>query len=164
MSEKHNHKIRAELFMSILVRHGAIVLLVAALAFMPACSVLDGAAPGPRDRRAKTGDARCFETFGKVKRYLHKQGTPQTSRWQWHHIVGQHKDNIANFGAYDLHCTDNLVYLHPDKHIEINRHYALAHPWTGKQNLRQWLTDKSFDDQFEYGLKVLKKFGVSYGY
>ena len=152
--------------MSLTVRYIAVALLaVSVAACMAACNVLDEAANlGPRDRRAKTGDARCFESFGKVKRYLHKQGVPEKSKWQWHHIVGQHKQNIADFGAYDLHCTDNLVYISPEKHIEINRHYASKQPWTGKKNLREWLTHKSFDEPFEHGLKVLKEFDVKYGY
>ena len=116
---------------------------------------------GPKKRRAKQGDVHCFSSFGKVKREMHRRGTPKRQGWQWHHIVGQNKLNIATYEAYDLHCTDNLIYVDQATHIKITTHYNKGHRFTGGQQLYKWLAAKSFDDQYEYGRKILKRHGFS---
>lgn len=115
---------------------------------------------GPENRRSKQGDVHCYSSFGKLKRAMHKRGTPKKTNWAWHHIVGQNKINVGTFGARDLHCTDNIVYIDRPTHIKITTFYNRGHQWTGGRPLYEWLAAQSFDEQYEYGLKVLKDHGI----
>lgn len=91
--------------MNLTIRYITAALLVTSVAAcMASCNVLDEVTnPGPRDRRAKTEDARGFESFGKVKRYLHKQGFPKN-----------HMDTDALLQAYRLHAQQFGEAIEPD--------------------------------------------------
>lgn len=135
-----------------------LVLPFALLMAVVGCNVLDEMDKGPRDRRAKTGDARCFDSFERAKAYMHKHGTSRQSGWQWHHIVGQHSANKAKFGGHDLHCSDNLVYVSRERHKKLNSYYMRKHDFTGGKRFYQWLSPMSFDEQYRRGQEVLRRF------
>ncbi len=114
---------------------------------------------GPRQRSTKAVGVRCFESFSGFKRAMEKEGKSRRHDGkQWHHIVPQHSANRAKFGQYDLHCTDNLVYLEKAMHKRLNAHYSRKLQWTGNKTVRDWLKPKSFDEQYDYGQKMLRKF------
>ncbi len=88
-----------------------------------------------------------------------KEGkSQQNDHKQWHHIVPQHAANRAKFGAYDLHCTDNLTYIFKSIHQQLNNHYSQKLDWANNKTVRDWLKPKSFDEQYDYGEKMLRKF------
>jgi len=144
-------------------QHARMLALLLAVLFtaVAGCSLLEelDEETGPVGRRAKTGDARCFDTFYKVKKYMHEHGTIKQAGYEWHHIVGQHKANVARFGARNLHCTDNLVYLPLGLHKRISRYYARKHDFTDDKQLYAWLAREDFDEQYRYGREVLERFG-----
>lgn len=122
------------------------------------CNAFDelelGGQSGPYNRGARRSNARCFDTFDQFKAAMEKAGkSKRGDGMEWHHIVPQHADNVARFGAHDLHCTDNLVYIESAIHHRINGHYSSKHP-SGKL-VRDWLKTQSFDAQYDYGIDML---------
>ena len=82
--------------------------------------------------------------------------------YAWHHIVEQSKEGV--FGAKKIHNTNNLVLLEHGKgkiHNKISGYYSSKQPFTGGKTVRDWLKDKSFDEQHKFGIKVMKQFGWS---
>jgi hypothetical protein len=118
---------------------------------------------GPRERAARGENVRCFESFGKFKRAMAKKGQKSVKgNSEWHHIVGQHRHNVAKFGAYDLHCTDNVILLKHKDHTAVNGYYTERREELGRMSLRDWLKPKDFDEQYKYGLKVLKELNIQW--
>ena len=46
-------------------------------------------------------------------------------------------------------------------HEKISAHYSRKFEWTNGLKLRDWLAKKSFEEQFEYGVDIIKQFGGS---
>jgi hypothetical protein len=79
---------------------------------------------------------------------------------QWHHVVEQTGSNAARFGQRALHNTVNLIKVSTEKHRLISAHYSSKPAFTGGLTVREWLAKKSYKEQYEYGLKVLREVGV----
>ena len=61
------------------------------------------------------------------------------------------------------HCNvNNIISVSKDVHNKITGHYnTTTFDFTAKgQSVRDWLAGNSFQFQYEYGLKVLRDFGV----
>jgi hypothetical protein len=81
----------------------------------------------------------------------------------WHHIVEQTPGNVERFGAEVIHNTDNLVKLPHGPgliHNQISGFYSSKQPFTGGLIVRDWLAPQSFEEQFEFGQRVLQQFGA----
>ena len=131
---------------------------IALLSLIVSCgidSILDDDASRPRKRPAMRSDTRCYDSF---RQFKNTHGNAGKDR-EWHHIVGQHSKNKGTFGEHDLHCTDNLISLPESVHHQINGHYNTKPDWAGGDNVRNWLAKKTFAEQYEYGIKLLKKYG-----
>ena len=122
-----------------------------------ACSFLED---GPDGRRAKEDEVQCFQTFEAAKKAMHAAGEPKLPTHQWHHIVGQHKANIARFGARNIHCTDNLVYIPKTTHQAISGHYVSKTRRSKDKRVYEWLAEQDFDQQYEYGVAILIEYGI----
>ena len=113
---------------------------------------------GPRKRAARLENVRCFESYGKFKRAMGKQGLRSLGGTsEWHHIAGQHNENKDKFGEYDLHCTDNIILLEKTVHTEINGYYSRSREELGEKSFRNWLKPMSFDEQYVHGIKALEE-------
>jgi len=80
----------------------------------------------------------------------------------WHHIVEQTPSNVKKFGAEAIHNLDNVVKVPHGKgslHSKLSAFYSQKQSFTGGQTVRQWLSSKSFDEQMEFGLDQLRRFG-----
>lgn len=108
-----------------------------------------------------SADVRCFDTFGKFKRAMIKEGRKKRLGYQWHHIVAQHADNKRKFKERNLHCTDNLVYLSTEDHEKLNGRYSRKEDELGR-SLRDELRGKEFWIQYEAGCQVMKEENVTY--
>lgn len=70
--------------------------------------------------------------------------------------------NVAKFGNQAIHNTENLMKLEHGAgsiHSKVSGYYSSKQPFTGGQTVRQWIGQKSFQEQYDYGLKILKQFG-----
>ncbi len=101
-------------------------------------------------------------------RYLGRAGDGKA----WHHVVEQSQANVRRFGAETIHNTANVIAL-PDKAGELHRRISGIHAvlhfgcecafYSSKQwfseghKVRMWLSQKSFQEQFEFGMKHLKR-------
>ena len=80
----------------------------------------------------------------------------------WHHIVEQTPSNIIKFGNEAIHNTDNLMVLEHGAgsiHAKISGYYSSIQPFTGGVTVRQWLSTQDFQEQYDFGIQILKKFG-----
>lgn len=70
--------------------------------------------------------------------------------------------NIAKFGVNKIHNINNLIKLPHGKgtiHAQISGFYSSIQRFTNGKRVRDWLSNKNFDGQFNYGLEKLKDFG-----
>ena len=107
-----------------------------------------------------------YSSFEQAKKALGSAGTDKA----WHHIVEQHSDNIAKFGAENIHNTGNLVKVpsgyQGSLHSKITGFYkSKQFEITGSttQSVRQWLSTQSFDFQYKFGVEKLLQFAKELG-
>jgi hypothetical protein len=103
-----------------------------------------------------------FQTFGEFKRTMGVAG----SGLAWHHhIVGQTTSNLQRFGAEAIHNTGNLIRLEHGTgsiHQEITNLYNSVQPeisGTNTLTVRAWIGTKSFEEQQDFGIRVIRAFG-----
>ena len=114
--------------------------------------------PGTGAAIEETIAANRFRSFSAIKRFIGAAGEGKA----WHHIVEQGGTNIAKFGADVIHNVKNLIKLPHGKgsiHAKISGYYSSKRPFTNGLTVRQWLSTQSYEAQFEFGIKILKKFG-----
>jgi hypothetical protein len=93
-----------------------------------------------------------FKTFRAFKRMMGAAGDGK----HWHHIVEQTKSNVARFGGQALHNTVNLIKLDAPTHAKISAFYSSKQAFTGGLTVREWLSKKSFKEQYELGQKFMQ--------
>ncbi len=76
---------------------------------------------------------------------------------QWHHIVEQ--SQIGQFGAEAINSPGNVTTVSTLDHIRISAYYSSKTEFTGGLTVRQWLKGQSWEEQYGFGVSVLKKFG-----
>jgi hypothetical protein len=100
---------------------------------------------------------RGFSSFSSFKRAMGSAGEGKA----WHHIVEQHAGNIAKFGAENIHNTNNVIKLASGKgsiHAKVTGYYNSIMEGTN-MTVRDYVKTLSYDKQYEFGIKVLKRFG-----
>ncbi len=109
----------------------------------------------------KGGGAR-FSTFKALKNSLGSAGKGR----QWHHIVEQCqiKTSRAGFSKYWVHNSNNVINITDDVHQLISNFYSSIPNKqvvnTGGKVFRDWLNGMSFEQQYKWGIWVLRYFGV----
>lgn len=104
---------------------------------------------------------RGFRSFSEFKRTMGAAGRG----FAWHHIVGQTTSNLQRFGAEAIHNTGNLVRLEHGRgtiHQQITNFYNSVQPvLTGLDNItvREWIGTQSFEEQQDFGIRVIRAFG-----
>lgn len=78
---------------------------------------------------------------------------------EWHHMVEQGGDNSTNFSPEQLQSTKNIIPLPGPVHDLVTAEYASEYDESGK-SVREWLSGQSFDDQYNEGVKILRKLGI----
>jgi RHS repeat-associated protein len=97
-----------------------------------------------------------FRSHAALTRALGPAGPGQ----HWHHVVEQTLGNVARFGAQSVHNTQNVMRLDAGVHRQISGFYSSIQPFTSGQTVRQWLSTQSFEQQAQFGLDTLRRFGV----
>ena len=103
-----------------------------------------------------------FNSFTKLREAI---GDPDYSH-NWHHIVEQEQGpgekNFGTFPSTKINNTNNIVSVPSgalSPHTEISKYYDSVQDFTGGKKVREWLRDKSFEEQFEFGVEQLRKYG-----
>ena len=79
----------------------------------------------------------------------------------WHHIVEQYQIKKSGFDPQQIHNTNNLIPVDSTIHAKISGYYnTTTFQFTNGQKLRDWLAGQSFEVQYNFGLEVLRTFGV----
>lgn len=85
----------------------------------------------------------------------------------WHHIVERCQDKASRSGLATklINSTGNIISVSKEIHEKISAFYSSvpkdkSFVNTGGMVFRDWLNGKSFQQQYEWGLKVLRYFGV----
>lgn len=78
---------------------------------------------------------------------------------EWHHIVEQHAANIEKFGPEAIHNTANLMRMEVSIHRKISGYYSRKPEQFGGLRVRDWVKTQSFDDQFDFGVTIVRRFG-----
>ena len=103
-----------------------------------------------------------FSNFPALKNYL---GSPGEGK-QWHHIVEQSQiGKRANFSSEQVHNLNNVVAVPSGKdsiHTEISNLFSSKTDYSEGMIVRDWLASKSFDYQFNFGIKQLEQYGTLY--
>jgi len=95
-----------------------------------------------------------FKSFTAFKRAMGAAGPGR----EWHHIVTQLDSNVERFGEEAIHNTRNLVSIPKDLHAKVTGHYNSL--MRGSKTLvRDHVKTLSFEEQYQYGVDVLKRFG-----
>lgn len=103
----------------------------------------------------KGGGAR-FSSFSSLKRSLGPAGKGK----EWHHIVEQCQIKKSGFSKYWINNSNNVVNISKSVHRKVSAHYSSIMPGTNGLRVRDWLAKQSFEKQYKYGIKVLRKLGV----
>lgn len=83
--------------------------------------------------------------------------------FEWHHIVEQRSVNVERFGAERIHNIKNMVALPKSLHRKISGFYSSKPPFSYPLTVRDWLSSRSFEEQYEFGIKTIRKFnGFNY--
>ena len=82
---------------------------------------------------------------------------------QWHHIVEQSQvGRRANLNAEQVNNVNNIIAVPSGSgsiHSKISGYYSSKPAFTNGLTVRDWLSTKSYDYQFEFGLNKMKEFG-----
>ena len=103
------------------------------------------------------GAGQGFKSFSAFKNAMGTAGKGNA----WHHIVEQHADNIAKFGAESIHNSSNLIKLPSGAgsiHAKVTGYYNSLMPGTGMR-VRDYVKTLSYEQQYQFGIEVLKRFG-----
>lgn len=103
----------------------------------------------------KGGGAR-FSSFNALKRSLGSAGRGK----QWHHIVEQCQISKSGFSKYWIQNSNNVINISNSVHTKISAYYSSIQSFTNGMTFRKWLAGQSFKKQYEWGIKVLRMFGV----
>lgn len=107
--------------------------------------------------KSKESVSQGFSSFNAFKRAHGAAG----KGYAWHHIVEQHSDNVAKFGAESIHNVNNLIKLPHGAgtiHAKVTGHYNSLMPGTSMR-VRDYVKGLSYEKQYQYGIDVLKRFG-----
>ena len=110
------------------------------------------------------GGGAAFTTFDKLKNFLGSAGSGNV----WHHIVEQCQGlaTRAGFNVNWIQNSNNVINISTKIHDKISAFYSsiptdLQFVNTGGMVFRNWLNTMSFEQQYEWGIKVLRYFGVN---
>lgn len=104
---------------------------------------------------AARGAGQGFRSFSALYRTLGSEGPGR----RWHHIVEQTRGNVRRFGAETIRNTQNVMKLDASVHRQISGFYSSKQPFTGGQTVRQWLSGQSLEQQMQFGVDTLGRFG-----
>ena len=124
-------------------------------------SVFSGGSGGVVSAAAGGLDDVGYSSFYQFKKAFGSAGKGNA----WHHVVEQNPANLSKFSAKRIHSINNLIKLPNGKgtiHARLSGYYSsIQTRLTGSTTMtvRQWLSTKSFDFQYNFGVQKLVDFG-----
>ena len=98
-----------------------------------------------------------YSSFNALKKDI---GSPGPGK-QWHHIVEQSQIKKSGFTAEQINNTSNIIAIDSATHAKISGYYnTKSFDFTNGLSVRDWLAGKSYEYQYNFGLDVLRQYGV----
>ncbi len=97
-----------------------------------------------------------YNSFNALKKAI---GSPGSGN-QWHHIVEQSQIGRSGFTPQQIQNTANIIAVDAPTHAKISAYYSSMQYFTNGMTVREWLTGQSFQQQYDFGISILKQFGV----
>ncbi len=97
-----------------------------------------------------------YNSFNALKKAI---GSPGSGN-QWHHIVEQSQIGRSGFTPQQIQNTANIIAVDAPTHAKISAYYSSKPTFTNGVTIRDWLTGQSFQQQYDFGIATLKKFGI----
>ena len=98
-----------------------------------------------------------YKSFNDLKKAIGSAG----ERKDWHHIVEQSQIEKSGFSPEQIHNTDNIIAVDHATHMKITGYYnTKSFDFTNGLSVRDWLAGQSYEEQYSFGLDVLRRFGV----
>ena len=98
-----------------------------------------------------------FESFQALKNNL---GSPGEGN-HWHHIVEQCQGKKSGFSSQQINNPSNVIAVDAQTHAKITGYYnTTSYSFTEGLSVRNWLAGKPYPVQYDFGIGVLKMFGV----
>jgi hypothetical protein len=94
---------------------------------------------------------RAFNSRDQLLRYLR----PAPKGMHWHHIVEEF--HTPQFGQQAIHGTENVVAIPIEEHRRLTAYYQSKPDFAYPNKVREWLREKSFEEQHEFGMAQLKR-------
>jgi hypothetical protein len=94
---------------------------------------------------------RTFNSKKQLKSYL----GPAPKDMQWHHIVEQ--SQAPQFGQRQIQSIENIVALTEKEHTKLSGFYSSKQYFSEPDRVRVWLRGQSFEEQYAFGMKQLKR-------
>lgn len=79
-------------------------------------------------------------------------------KWFSYREQMQRSLNVERFGAERIHNIDNIVALPKSLHRKISGFYSSKQWWTKGVRVRDWLTNQTFEEQYNFGIKTIEDF------
>lgn len=86
-----------------------------------------------------------------------KRLNPAPSGFDWHHVVEQRM--FDRFGPI-IHSRVNLRLISSSVHTQISAYYSSVQGFTKGLTVREWLSTKSWEEQYTFGINLLRNHGV----
>ena len=77
---------------------------------------------------------------------------PNNEKMERHHIVEQCQVRKSGFAQVDIQGNSNLINLSYSHHRKISGLYSSVQPYSDGMRVRDWLSTKSFEYQYQFGL------------
>jgi hypothetical protein len=94
---------------------------------------------------------RAFNSESQLKSYLGRAPPDM----QWHHIVEQCQ--AAQFGQRRIQSVENIVAIPEQAHTDLSAFYSSKQYFSEPNRVRVWLRGQSFEEQYAFGMKQLKR-------
>jgi len=79
----------------------------------------------------------------------------------WHHVVEQSQIKKSGFSSQQINNTSNITSVDHATHMQISGYYnTKGLDFTNGLSVRDWLAGQSYEYQYNFGLNVLRQFGV----
>ncbi|MEW5953653.1 MAG: hypothetical protein AB1815_07925 [Bacillota bacterium] len=124
-----------------------------------ATKVISKTAPKTANILSKTeGAGKGFDNFNALKKNLGPAGEGKA----WHHVVEQSQIQKSGFSPQQIHNTNNVIAVDSATHAKISGYYnSIDASLSDTMRVRDWLAGQSFETQYQFGMDVLKRFGVT---
>jgi hypothetical protein len=78
---------------------------------------------------------------------------PNNEKTERHHIVEQCQVKKSGFAQTDVQGNSNLIDLPYSQHRKISGLYSSVQPYSNGMRVRDWLSTKSYEYQYQFGLE-----------